>query len=148
MSLVFDQKERVGAWVAQKADPDVVWGSFYAMGVERQGEIVAGVVLNQNNGANALCHVAVEKPGKEMLLLFTHFCRYAFLQIGLKRLTGLVPRSNAKVLHFDLKLGFEIDHVIKDGALDGDMVMLVMWPHKCPWLTEDERNGLVRAKQN
>ena len=44
--LVFDDKHRIGTWVAEKTEQSVSWGDFYAMGAERDGEIIAGVVFN------------------------------------------------------------------------------------------------------
>lgn len=136
--FVFNDKERVGAWVAEQTEQAVSWGSFYAMGVEdAQGVIIAGVVINNFNGSNATCHIAVAKPGKYLPGLFKHFCRYAFVQCGLNRLTGLVPSDMPKVIAFDKHLGFEEEFVMKQGAPGGaDMHVLVMWPEKCRWLED------------
>lgn len=136
--LVFEQKDRIGQWVADQVEQTAPWGSFYAMGAENDhGEIVAGIVLNNYNGANATAHIAIAKPGKYLHALLREFCNYAFVQCGLKRLTGMVPLSMPKVIAFDKKLGWEEEFVMKDGAPDGDMQVLVMWADKCPWL---ERN--------
>jgi hypothetical protein len=132
--LVFDQKERVGAWVAEHVDQSASWGSFYAMGVEQDGEIVAGVVVNNFNGSNATCHIAVTKPGKAMIKLFEAVTDYAFRQCRLNRLTGMVPASKPDVLAFDLHLGWEHEFTMPKGAPDGDdLHVLVMWPDTCRW---------------
>lgn len=133
--MIFDDKERVGAWVAEQVEQKASWGAFYAMGVEQGGEIVAGIVMNNFNGSNATCHIAVTKPGKAMIRLFEAFCDYAFNQCKLKRLTGMVPESKPKVLAFDLHLGWEQEFVMKCAAPDGeDMHILVMRPDRCRWL--------------
>lgn len=135
MSLLFDQKERVGAWVAEQVEQKAEWGSFYAMGVEKDGEIVAGVVVNNFNGVNATCHIAISYKTREILDLIRHVCRYAFVQCGLKRLTGMVPVSKPRVLAFDKHLGFEEEFVMRHAAHDGGaLVVLVLWPEKCRWL--------------
>lgn len=123
------------------------WGSHYAMGIidDEKKQIVAGVVLNNQNGANALVHIAMEPGvGRAMFKMFEAISDYAFRQLNLKRLTGFVPASEKHTLKFDMNLGFEYEHTIKDGAIDGDMVMLVMWRDKCPWL--GDKNGLVRKQ--
>lgn len=133
--LVLDEKERVGAWVAERVEQSAGWGDFYAMGAERNGELVAGVVLNNYNGANATAHICVTKPGKDMLLLFREFCVYAFRIAKLKRITGLVPADKPRVYAFDKHLGFEDEFVMRGAAPGGvDMHVLVMWHDKCPWL--------------
>lgn len=131
--LVYDDKERVAAWVANKVDLQGGWGSHYAMGAERDGDLVAGIVFNNFNGANAIAHIAVTKPGKDMIALLRAAADYAFRQCKLKRLTGLVPMSMPDVIKFDKKIGWQEEFVVRDGAPDGDMMMLVMRPETCPW---------------
>lgn len=135
--LVFDQKERVGAWVAEKVGQAAEWGSFYAMGVEADGEIIAGVVFNNFNGANATCHIALDRFTKSIIPLFEAVCDYAFNCCGLKRLTGMVPSNEPHILAFDKHLGFEEEFVMKDGAPGADMHVLVLWPDKCRWLRKE-----------
>lgn len=142
--LVTDQPALFAGWVASKVDMKASWGSYYAMGIidDKKNQIVAGVVLNNNNGANATVHIAVERgAGRGLVKLLEAVADYAFKQLRLKRLTGLVPASETKVLEFDKHLGWEEEFIIKDGAPDGDMVMLVMWPERCRWL-RGEQNEL------
>ena len=135
MSLVFDQKERVGTWVAKQVEQSASWGDFYAMGVEHLGELIAGIVFNNFNGVNATCHIAVAKATRELPELLHHASQYAFRQCGLRRLTGMVPASKPKVLAFDRHLGFEEEFAMPQAAADGGaLVILVLWPHKCRWL--------------
>lgn len=133
--LVFNEKERVGKWVADRVEQTASWGSFYAMGAERNGELVAGIVCNNYNGSNATAHIAVEKPGKDMIALFRAFCEYAFNHCKLRRITGMVPSDMPDVLEFDRHLGFEYEFLMKDAGPDGaDLHVLVMRPETCRWL--------------
>lgn len=135
--LVFDQKERIGAWVAEQVHQSGDWGSFYSLGVVRAEEIIAGVVFNNFNGANATCHIAISGFSRVTPLLIEHSFRYAFDFCKLKRLTGMVPSNEPKILAFDKHLGFEEEFVMKDGAPGADMHILVMWPDKCRWLRKE-----------
>lgn len=132
--LVLYDKERVADWVAGRVGQGCVWEGYNAFGVESDGKLTAGVVVHQINGANAFCHIAVDKPSKAMYQLFTAVSDYSFRQLGLKRLTGLVPSNEPHIVKFDIKLGFEIEAVLKDAAVDADLVVLVMWADKCRWL--------------
>ena len=136
-TLVFDQKEAIGAWVAQQVGQTSDWGSFYAMGVARDGEIIAGVVFNNFNGANATCHIAITRFTRMSPKLFEAVCDYAFNFCKLKRITGMVPSNEPKILAFDKHLGFEEEFVMKDGAPGADMHVLVMWPDTCRWLRKE-----------
>lgn len=139
MNLVHRDKERVAAWVAERIGVSGKWGGFYAIGVERDGELTAGIVMNNYSGTNATCHIAVSRPGKDMIALFKAFCDYAFNQCGMKRLTGIVPMSMPDVIEFDKKLGFEEEFVIKDGDMTGDLQMMVMWRDKCRWIAQEAK---------
>jgi len=134
--LVYDQKERIGAWVAEQVNHNADWGSFYAIGVVSDDSILAGVVINNYNGSNATCHIAIVKQTKQIIPLFRAVCDYAFRYCKLKRLTGMVPSNEPKILEFDKHLGFEEEFVMKDGAPGADMHVLVMWPDTCRWLKE------------
>jgi len=135
--LVLYDKERVGAWVAEEVDQHGGWGSFYAFGAAIDDELVAGVVINNMNGANATCHIAIKKRTKLLIPLFKIVCKYVFLQCKLKRLTGMVPTNEPHIIAFDKHLGFEEEFVMKDGAPGADMMVLVMRPDNCRWLRED-----------
>jgi RimJ/RimL family protein N-acetyltransferase len=135
--LVFDQKERIGAWVAQQVGQGASWGSFYALGILQGDEIIAGVVFNNFNGANATCHIAIARHTRLIPEMITAACRYAFEHCGLKRLTGMVPSNEPKILAFDKHLGFEEEFLMKDGAPGADMHILVMRPDTCRWLRKE-----------
>lgn len=133
--LVFDQKDRIGQWVAEQVEQTASWGSFYAMGAEQDGELVAGIVFNNFNGSNATTHIAVAKPGKYLIPLLERAADYAFIQCKLNRLTGLVDTTNEKALKLDRHIGFEDEFVMKKAAPDGhDLQVFVLWPEKCRWL--------------
>lgn len=135
--LVFDEKQRVGDWVARQVDQNAAWGGFYAMGVEQDGEIVAGIVMNNYNGSNATGHFATVKFGKAFVGLMRHFFEYAFVQCKLRRITGFTPMDLPKAINFIHKIGFEDEYVMRSAARDGvDMLVTVMWADKCRWLKE------------
>lgn len=132
--LVLYDRERVADWVAGRVSQRVAWEGYNAFGVEQKGEIVAGVVVHQINGANAYCHIAIDKPSKTVFSLFTVVSDYCFRQLGLKRLTGLVPTNEPHIIAFDKKLGFEEEFIMKDAAPEADLMVLVMRADRCRWL--------------
>ena len=128
-SLIFDDKDRVGDWVANQMPDGASWHNYYAMGAEKQGELVSGIVFENFNGHNANVHIAVSKPTKLFLKLLDHAFVYAFETCGLRRLTGLVEADNVKALQLDLHIGFKIEAVMKEaGSAGQDLLILVLWP--------------------
>lgn len=132
--LILYDRKRVADWVAGRVRQLSPWEAYNAFGIEQNGELITGVVLHQINGANAFCHIAVDKPTKKLFELFIVIGDYCFRQLGLKRLTGLVPSNEPDVIKFDMKIGFEIEAVLKDAAVGADLVVLVMKADKCRWL--------------
>jgi RimJ/RimL family protein N-acetyltransferase len=135
--LVFDEPQRIGAWVAAQVEQSASWGDFHAIGAVLDGEVVAGVVFNNYNGVNCTVHIAIVRRGRFLIELFRAVCDYAFRHCGLKRMTGMVPASKPQVLAFDLHLGFEEEFVMREAAFDGgDLPVLVMRPAGCRWLAQ------------
>jgi len=119
--LVFDDKERVGSWVAAE--------TVYAMGAETNGKIVSGIVFNNLNESNATVHIAVSRPNKLFLELLSHAFSYAFEKCGLRRVTGFVSEDNVKALKLDKHIGFVEEGVMKQAGSKGqDVIVLVLWP--------------------
>ncbi len=135
-TLVLDQHERVAQWVAERTGCSThAWAGFGCLGLEENGELVAGVVMESYTGRNANVHVAgVGRNWLNKNMLLTCFI-YCFNYLGLKRLTGLVPASNKEALAFDLHLGFKHEFTMIDGAKDGDLEVLVMRREDCRFLS-------------
>ena len=131
--LLLNSRDIVGNWVALQTGQTGDWGSFNAFGIDVGGSVAAGVVINNINGANATVHIAIAKPSKLLPRLFSVVCDYAYNQLGLLRLTGMVPTDEPDTIAFDKKIGFEEEFVMKDGAPGADMQFLVMWHDKCRW---------------
>ena len=127
--LIFDDKCRVGEWVAEQMPDGASWHNYYAMGAETKGNIVSGIVFESINGHNANVHIAVSKPTKLFLELLDDAFIYAFQDCKLQRLTGLVEADNTKALHLDIHIGFRIEAIMKNAGSSGqDMLILVLWP--------------------
>jgi hypothetical protein len=134
--IVIDQKEKIGSWVAEQVGQKTSWGDFNAFGIVKDDKILAGVVIHNSNGSNAVCHIAVLKRTKLLPSLFGLFCYYAFNICKLRRLTAFLPSHRSKVISFVKHLGFEEEFVMKDACKNSDMQGFVMWPSKCRWLAK------------
>ena len=138
--IIFNQKEKIGSWVAEQVGQKTTWGDFNSFGIVENGEVIAGVVIHNHAGSNAFCHVAIAKTTKLLPTLFKFFCHYAFNTCKLKRLTALLPTNKPKVISFAKHLGFEEEFVMKDAGRTSDIQGLVGWPSKCRWLTQEAQN--------
>lgn len=64
---------------------------------------------------------------------------YPFCQLGMRRVTGLVPTKNKAALNFDLRLGFEIEGKCRHALPDDDIYVLGMLRENCPFIPQEIR---------
>ena len=102
-----------------------------AIGLERDGELIAGVVYEGINPHNAWMHVAA-KPGARWLTraYLTACFAYPFVQCGVKRVRGYVSATNLQARRFDEHLGFKPEAVLEGAAADGGDVVIYVMPRK------------------
>ena len=133
--IIFDPNV-VGPWVCEKASmPAYTPGTAQAIGRVRDGQIVAGVLYQDFNGVNVFCHIAVEPGGMSRQFLSMIF-NYPFVQLGAKRITGVVPSINEAARKFDEHLGFELEAILSGAHPEGDLCIYTMTADKCRWLKE------------
>jgi len=90
-------------WVAKRAACST--HNAQGIGLQRGGNLIAGVVYEDFNGANVFCHIAAE--GSHWLTrkyLWTIF-DYPFNQLKVKRITVPVAASNGRSKAFCATLG-------------------------------------------
>ena len=139
--LVLDNHPRVAAFVAQQAGCEMTWAGYFGIGLEQDGELVAGVILESYTGRNANIHVAglgKHWLNRNFLLTVFDFC---FNRLGLQRLTGLVEADNAAALRFDTHLGFRLEYTMPDGGRHGDCHILVMRREDSRYLPDEVHHG-------
>ena len=134
--LILDERERCGDWAQARIPHVPSWGEWYeAIGLERDGELVAVVVYNFWSDCDIAMHIAAV-PGRRWLtrpFLQAAF-RYPFVQLGVQRVTGYVPEKNVDALRFDLHLGFVREGLMRNALPDDNVVVLGMLRNECRFL--------------
>lgn len=126
-SIVYGQNHRFVYWAE-----DVIGLEFRSdaesIGLaDEAGKIRAAVVFDNFSKCDVNMHVASD--GSRAWLNREYIVRcfaYPFVQLGMRRVTGLVPANNADALRFDLRLGFEIEGRLRDALPDQDIILLGM----------------------
>jgi RimJ/RimL family protein N-acetyltransferase len=132
--LVANDRERVAEWVRKRIGMLGEWGSYAAIGQEdAEGNLVVGMVLEGMTATNAFMHVAISDKAKLHKSMVRACFDYAFNQLDLERVTGLVDADNEAALRFDQHLGFEHEFTIPNGN-GGDVIQLVLWRDRCRWI--------------
>lgn len=106
------------------------------IGLEKDGELVAGVLFDDYNGSNMWMHVAAI-PGKRWMtrgFLYATFA-YPFLQLNLRRLSGWVEVNNYDAQKFNEHLGFKREAVLKEAGRKGvDVIIYSMFKEDCRFI--------------
>lgn len=132
--IVWDQPRIVGAWVCERTGGTYSEVDSTAIGLEKDGELIAGVLYDHFNHRSIAMHVAA--VGKDWLNRdYLRACfRYPFIQLGVSKILGLVDSSNADARRFDEHLGFVVEAVVKDAAPHGDLLIYSMTRERCKYL--------------
>lgn len=127
--IILDQRERVAAWMAEEGNSLISCINYYAMGLEKNGKLVAGILFEAYNKHNVNAHIVYKGFSKSFAELADHAFKYAFDFLKVKRITGYVEKDNEKALKLDKHFGFRIEGCMKKAGSNGqDMYILVLWP--------------------
>jgi RimJ/RimL family protein N-acetyltransferase len=136
MKRIVNDSERIGRFVAARLGLGSSFCNFTALGLEENGQLIAGVVYTEFNGSNVFMHVAAV-PGKRwMTRQYLWACfHYPFKVMRVRRITGWVEESNGEARRFDEHLGFEEEARLSEAARDGGAVIVYrMTPEKCRFI--------------
>ena len=131
--LLLADKERVGAWAAERIPGVDTWGDWYeAIGLEHDGKIVAAAVYTDHIGAGITMNVAIDCGGRWMTKeALRAVFRYPFRQLGCRRVTALIASRNAASRRITEKLGFHQEGVMRAGLEDDDLIVYGMLREEC-----------------
>lgn len=135
MKFTFDA-DVVGPWVCSKVGHQWARDSATAIGrLDANGNLLAGVLYDNWNGANIMQHIAAEGNWATPWFLGMIF-HYPFVKLKAKRTTAGVCSTNKKCLSLVQSMGFEYEGKLTRGTPKGDLLVFVMWPEKCKYLSD------------
>lgn len=135
-TVIYNQNDRVIDWVGDRVNEANFGIGSVGIGLEEDGELIAGVVFNMYNGPSISMHVAAI-PGKRWMTrdyLWRCFA-YPFIQLKCNRITGLVREDNIEAQKFDEHLGFKREGLLRQACEDGtNMILYGMLKDECRFL--------------
>ena len=137
MKRLFSSPSRVYDFVRRHMPLQMVSGAK-GIGLEIDGEVVAGVIYESYNGHNVWMHVAVTDGGVSLTrgVLRTIF-DYPFNQMRVARVSGYVEASNEASRKFCEQLGYRQEAVLSGAASDGgDVIIYAMRREDCRFLKD------------
>lgn len=133
MRLCFDANA-VGPWVCARAGGTWVSGRGSAIGrLNDDGDLMAGVLYEDWNGVNIMCHIAGVGKWASREFLNVIF-DYPFNQLNVKRITVPVSAGNIKSINLVTKMGFTLECTLAQATPDGDLYLFRMWRDECKYI--------------
>lgn len=139
-TVIANQKERVGLWVAERIGRAAPWGAYQAIGLEEDGELIAGIVVD-GYVKDARCSMHCAGIGRRWLnreFLFVCF-DYVFRQLNCNVIINPVDADNHDSVRFTSHIGFTEACRVPAGGGSCDLVLFYMPRRMCRWL--DLRRG-------
>jgi RimJ/RimL family protein N-acetyltransferase len=134
-TVIYGKDLEVRKWVAERVGEDD-FEDGVAIGLEEDGEIIAGVVYTMFTQAGVTAHIAAV-PGRRWMtrdFLWRIFA-YPFIQLKCNRISGLVRADNLEAQKFDEHLGFKREGLLRRACTDGtDMILYGMLREECRFL--------------
>lgn len=129
-------------WAAKVTGIDCYRTDAKAIGQLQDGDLAAVVVFDGFTDVDCNMHLASNGSGRWMSreLLLESFA-YPFIQLGMRRVTGLVPADNAAALRLNEHLGFVREGVHRLACKDGgDLVSMGLLRRDCRWIPAGYRH--------
>jgi L-amino acid N-acyltransferase YncA len=124
----------VGVYIASNAKCTFNPAVDNTIGVLDEGFVRGGVLFTNYTGASVWVHMAGDGTAwasRDFLWAVFH---YPFVQLGVRRLYGIVESANEPAMKIDLKLGFKIAAILPDVFASGAGVVVYMEQTDCKWL--------------
>lgn len=130
--LIFDASI-IGPWVSKKTGGSWCDGRGQAIGKVVDGKLIAGVLYEDFNGANVVCHIAGDGNWADRRFLGVIF-DYPFNQMKVKRITVPISGSNMKSRKLVEHMGFVLESRLEQATLDSDLLLYRLFKDECKYL--------------
>ena len=121
----------VGLWVGERMEGIFPAERSVAIGLEKDGQLVAGTVYENWNGRSVMCHIAWERVTPTYVAAVYD---YAYNVCGVDKIIGPISSNHTRALRLVRKMGFSEEARLKDAAPDGDIVLMTLTPERCRFL--------------
>lgn len=140
--VIYNRQYELLQWAAQRIGIEKFRQDANAIGHERDGIIIGVVVFDGFSDTDCNVHLAGDETKRWITREFiVRAMAYPFIQLKLRRLTGLVPADNAQALKFNEHFGFKKEGVHRMANADGgDIVSMGLLRRDCRWIPAGYRH--------
>ena len=126
MGRLLVNDERTPKWVASHFGESDAPSVDNSLGWEEDGQIVAGVFFDGFTKNNIFAHIAASD--RIPVALLRAVATYVYRQLGLSRMTFMVPSDNMKAIQLVVRMGAGLEATLQDAHGPGRHALLfVLW---------------------
>lgn len=134
MNLVLGHDAEVADWVAGRIPHVTGFKDMAAIGIERDGDLVGGVVYHEYRGNDIQMSCAAISPRWLTEGFIRALFVYPFVTLKCDRVSSFTPKGNTHTRRFLEKLGFEEEGNMRRGFVDDDCILYGMLKEECKWI--------------
>lgn len=131
--MLFFDAEILGPWVSERTGGTWTPHRGTTIGRVEDGKIIAGVIYEDYNKANVICHIAGEGNWASRRFLNVIF-DYPFNQLKVKRITVPVASNNEKSINLVTRMGFALECTLSQATPDADIHLFRMFRDECKYI--------------
>lgn len=122
----------IGHWTAQRAETPFWEERHQALGLVKDGQIIAGVIYESFNGKSVLAHIAIE--GRLTRYFLWAIFDYPYRICGVSKVICPVVVSNARSVRLVEHMGFTTEATLTDCHPEGDLRLYTLRREDCRFL--------------
>ena len=130
----------IGHWVAQQNSGGYHEAQSQALGLVKDGKIVAGVIYENWNKKSIFCHIAI--TGRMTAQYLAIIFDYPFNQCGVDKIVVPIVSDNAKSIKLVENMGFSEECRLRDASPTGDIIFYTLLRKNCRFL-EGKYHGKI-----
>lgn len=142
--IVTEPQEKIAEFVAKQIGYEPHRTKYSAIGLEKDGELIAGVIYTDFNGNNLTAEICGIGNWLNREFLWYMFY-YPFVQANASRLTATIETDNKKSHNMARRLGFTHEATLQRAGRFGDLHVYRMFREDCKWLKESYHVSIKKA---
>lgn len=132
MGWNIENSPEVGYWVAEQLGRGYFAERCQAIGLRKDGVIVAGAIYENYNGRSIMAHIAFQ--GRLTPSFIAAIFDYAYNVCGVEKVISVIEDTNTKSIHVCENMGFSEEARIRDSHLGGDQIIYTLKKADCRFI--------------
>lgn len=138
LDLIYGRDAEIVAWLNART-PGLPEGT--AIGVARDGILIAGIAYTRFTGAAVEMAIAADRPSWASPRVLAALFAYPFVQLGCRRVTAITARRNKRCRRLLEGVGFVLEGKARHALPDDDAMIYGMLRRECRWINPQARKA-------